>query len=381
MTVIKSEFYLALQQVATERGIKPEEVIASIKSAVLAAYRKDYHPEVPEDKEIDEVFSVSLDENTGETKILQDGVDITPAGFGRIAAQTARQVIMQKIREAEKKTIIGHYQTLVGTLAKGRIIRFEGKTVVVDIGKAEGVMPPEDQIRNENYDLNMQLTFYIKEIREDDFRGQRIIVSRAHPKLVEELFRKEVPEIANDAVIVKNVVREPGDRAKIAVFSDQSGVDPVGACVGQRGMRVKAVTDELGGEEKVDIIQYQTDEAFFVREALSPAKVTSVELDKDKKYAKVVVDASQAPLAIGRGGVNVNLASRLTGYEIDIVQVGGLEEAVETPEESKVDEVVAEESPKEVVEKDVMESAKDEQVVADEEAKKSEEPEVTTEEK
>ncbi|MGB4965719.1 MAG: transcription termination/antitermination protein NusA, partial [Microgenomates group bacterium] len=283
MTVIKSEFYLALQQVATERGIKPEEVIASIKSAVLAAYRKDYHPEVPEDKEIEEVFAVSLDENTGETKILEDGKDITPAGFGRIAAQTARQVIMQKIREAEKKTIIGHYQTLVGTLAKGRIIRFEGKTVIIDIGKAEGVMPPEDQIRNENYDLNVQLTFYIKEIREDDFRGQRIIVSRAHPKLVEELFRKEVPEIANGAVTMKNVVREPGDRAKIAVYSDQSGVDPVGACVGQRGMRVKAVTDELGGEEKVDIIQYQTDEAFFVREALSPAKVTSVELDKDKK--------------------------------------------------------------------------------------------------
>ncbi len=377
MTVIKSEFYLALQQVATERGIKPEEVIASIKSAVLAAYRKDYHPEVPEDKEIDEVFSVSLDENTGETKILQDGVDITPAGFGRIAAQTARQVIMQKIREAEKKTIIGHYQTLVGTLAKGRIIRFEGKTVVVDIGKAEGVMPPEDQIRNENYDLNMQLTFYIKEIREDDFRGQRIIVSRANPKLVEELFKKEVPEIANGAVTVKNVVREPGDRAKIAVYSDQSGVDPVGACVGQRGMRVKAVTDELGGEEKVDIIQYQTDEAFFVREALSPAKVTSVELDKDKKYAKVVVDASQAPLAIGRGGVNVNLASRLTGYEIDIVQVGGLEEAVETPEtpETPTEPKVAKAKKTKDDDKEVLKQVQDDETV------KSEESEVTPEEK
>ncbi len=360
MTVIKSEFYLALQQVATERGIKPEEVIASIKSAVLAAYRKDYHPDVPEDKEIEDVFAVSLDENTGETKILQDEKDITPPGFGRIAAQTARQVIMQKIREAEKKTIISHYQTLVGTLAKGRIIRFEGKTVIIDVGKAEGVMPIEEQIRNENYDLNIQLTFYIKEIREDDFRGQRIIVSRAHPKLVEELFKKEVPEIANGAVTVKNVVREPGDRAKIAVFSEQSGVDPVGACVGQRGMRVKAVTDELGGEEKVDIIQYQDDEAFFVREALSPAKVTSVELDKDKKYAKVMVDASQAPLAIGRGGVNVNLASRLTGYEIDIVQLQGEVEPESEAAKETATEIDDDAKPiKKVVKKKVTKKAED----------------------
>ncbi|OGK26160.1 transcription termination factor NusA [Candidatus Roizmanbacteria bacterium RIFCSPHIGHO2_02_FULL_40_13b] len=337
MTVAKSEFYLALQQVATERGISPEEVIISIKLAVLAAYRKDYHPDIPEDQQMEDLYEVHLDENTGETKILKDGEDITPAGFGRIAAQTARQVIMQKIREAEKKTIVGHYQTQIGTVVKGRIIRFEGKTIIADIGRAEGVMPPEEQMRNEPYDLNTSLTFYIKEIREDDFRGSRIIISRAHPKLVEELFKKEVPEIANGTVQIKNVAREPGERSKIAVFSTQSGVDPVGACVGQRGMRVKSVTDELGGEEKVDIIQYNDDIAFFVREALSPAQTISVEIDKERKIATVTVDATQAPLAIGRNGVNVNLAGRLTELEINVVQAKSEEIPEEKEPEEKVD--------------------------------------------
>lgn len=316
MTVIKSEFFLALNQVATERGISPDEVVESIKMAVLAAYKKDYG--TTEDEE--ENLEVRIDTNSGDTRIFKDDKDITPAGFGRIAAQTARQVILQKIREAEKKTIIKHYQAQIGTIIRGRVIRFDGRNVSLDIGKAEGFLPYEEQIRRETYQLNDSLIVYIKEIQEDEHRGSRIIVSRADPKLVEELFRKEVPEIASSTVKVKNVVREPGERTKIAVFSDQPGVDPVGACVGQKGIRVKAVTDELGGDEKVDIIQYNDDDAFFVREALSPAKVASVEIDKKNKRARVYVSGEQAPLAIGRGGVNVNLASRLTEYELDIVQ-------------------------------------------------------------
>lgn len=317
MAVIKTEFFLALNQVATERGISLEDVLESIKSAVLAAYKKDYG----EDEEVEEKIEVEIDKDSGETKLLKEGKDVTPPGFGRIAAQTARQVILQKIREAEKRTIVEHYASQIGTIIKGRVIRLDGKDVYLDIGRAEGFLPFGEQIRKESYKLNDNLVVYIKEIIKDNFDNSKIIVSRADPKLVKELFKKEVPEINNNTVKVKNVVREPGERAKIAVYSDQSGVDPVGACVGQKGIRVKAVTGEIGGEEKIDIIQYNPDDVTFIREALSPATVTSVEINKGKKSAKVLVDGEQAPLAIGKKGVNVNLASRLTGYELDIVQI------------------------------------------------------------
>lgn len=323
MAVIKSEFYLALNQVATERGISPDDVIESIKSAVLAAYKKDFHtptPEVVEGEEVEETLEVRINKETGETHIFEEGKDITPPGFGRIAAQTARQVILQKIREAEKKTIIKQYSSQVGAIAKARVIRYDGRNAFVDIGKAEGIMPYEEQIRSEHYRPNDSFIVYIKEIKEDPYGNSRIVVSRAAAQLVEELFKKEVPEVANGTVKIKNVVREPGERAKIAVFSDQSGVDPVGACVGQKGIRVKAVTDELGGEEKIDIIQWNSDDALFIREALSPAQVTDVELDKENKRAIVTVSEEQAPLAIGKGGTNVNLASELTQYTIDIKQ-------------------------------------------------------------
>lgn len=328
MVVIKSEFYLALNQVATERGISADDVVDSIKMAVLAAYKKDHlektEIEPKDDAEVqneeDNIFEVKIDQDTGETQILKEGADVTPPGFGRIAAQTARQVILQKIREAEKKTIVKHYISQVGTIVKGRIIRFDGKNIYFDIGKTEGILPYEEQVKSENYKLNQSYIVLIKEINEDTFGNSKIIISRSDPRLVEELFKKEVPEVANGTVKINSVVREPGERAKVAVSSSQAGVDPVGACVGQKGIRVKAVTDELGGEEKIDIIQYNPEVNLFLREALSPATVGNIEIDKDSKRATVSVDAEQAPLAIGRGGVNVNLASLLTGIEIDIVQ-------------------------------------------------------------
>src|SRR3990167_1798482 len=320
MAVIKSEFFLALNQVATERGISPDDVLDSIRAAVMAAYKKDYGTEhVNEDE--DEGLEVKINEDSGEMHILKEKKDITPPGFGRIAAQTARQVILQQIREAEKKTIVKHYTGQVGTIIKGRTIRFEGRNVLFDIGKAEGLLPVEEQIRSENYRLNETLTVFIKEIREDHYGNSRIILSRTQNELVQLLFAKEVPEIASGTVKVFKLIREPGERTKIAVFSDQTGVDPVGACVGQKGVRVKAVTDELGGNEKIDIIQYNEDDSLFIREALSPATVEAIEIDKEKKRAKVFVSEDQAPLAIGKSGVNVNLASKLTGYEIDIVQI------------------------------------------------------------
>lgn len=331
MTIIKSEFSLALNQVATERGISVSDVIASIEIAIVAAYNKEY-PEKTEE------IKATVNKDTGETKIFESDKDITPSGFGRIAAQTAKQVILQKIREAEKKNVAAHYQSQVGAVIKGRIIRYDGYNASVDIGKAEALLPKEEQMNNHQYQVNDNLIVYLKEISNDKFGNPRIIVSHSHPKLIEELFKREVPEVANGTVEIKKVVREPGERAKIAVTSTQSGVDPVGACVGQKGVRVQTVTDELGGMEKIDIIQWNKDEKLFLIAALSPAKISSVKIDKTDKRAKVMVEEKEAPLAIGKGGINVNLASRLTGFEIDIIQTKSKESAVapEVTSENKV---------------------------------------------
>ncbi len=315
MTIVKTEFTLALNQVATERGISVDDVLNSIQEAVIAAYKKEYPAK------IEAAITATVSDSTGQTRIFEDGKDITPPGFGRIAAQMAKQVILQKIREAEKKTVIIHYRSQIGTLVRGRIIRYDGHNAYVDIGKTEGLLPQEEQCKNEEYALNTQFIFYIKEINEDKFANTRIIISRSDPKLIEELFKREVPEIANGTVEIKKVVRQPGERSKVAVFSAQGGVDPVGACVGQKGIRVQTVTDELGGQEKIDIIQWNQDEKVFLVSALSPAKITKVEIDKDRRIATVTVDEKQAPLAIGKGGVNVNLASRLTDFTIDIAQI------------------------------------------------------------
>lgn len=333
MSIVKSEFALALNQVATERGITPDDIIASIEEAVLAAYHKEF-PET----ESEEGITIKINRDSGESRVYRDKEDITPPGFGRIAAQTAKQVTLQKIREVEKKTVISHYQSQIGTIARGRVIRYDGFNAFVDIGRVEAVLPKEEQIKNEAYGVNVSLVFYIKEISEDKFGNSRVIVSRTDPKLITELFKKEVPEITNGTVEIKNAAREPGERAKIAVFSSQGGVDPVGACVGQRGIRVQTVTNELGGNEKIDIIQWNKDDKLFIIASLSPAKIIEVEILQDEKVpkAKVTVNEIQAPLAIGKGGINVNLASKLTGYEIDIKQVAATDEDKKQYEEEKL---------------------------------------------
>lgn len=317
MTIIKTEFALALNQIATERGISADEVIKSIEIAIIAAYKKEY----PEKAKNLKNLIAKVNKETGETKIYENGVDITPPGFGRIAAQTAKQVIIQKIREAEKKTVVSHYQSQLGSLIRGRIIRYDGYNAYVDIGKAEALLPKEEQIKTEKYQVNTSLIFYLKKIDNEKFSNPRIIVSRTDPKLVAELFKREVPEIANNTVEIKSIAREPGERTKIAVFSAHKGVDPVGACVGQKGVRVQTVTDEIGGNEKIDIIPWNSDKKIFLIASLSPAKIREVKLEDDGKKAKVTVDEKEAPLAIGKNGINVNLASKLTNCQIDIVQI------------------------------------------------------------
>lgn len=351
MSIVKSEFALALNQVATERGISPTDVIDSIEAAILAAYKKEtteLNANMSEEEY--EGITVKVNKDTGEAHVYKDGKDITPAGFGRIAAQTAKQVILQKIREVEKKTVISQYKSQVGTIMKGRIIRYDGHSGSVDIGKIEAYFPKEEQIRNEKYSVNMNLIFFLKEISEDKFGNSRLVVSRVAPELIIELFKREVPEIANNTVEIMKVVREPGERAKIAVHSAQGGVDPVGACVGQKGVRVQTVTNELGGDEKIDIIQWSKDDTTFLTSALSPAQITEVQFEEDDngRKAKVIVDESQAPLAIGKNGINVNLASKLTGYVIDIIQTKSDEpveadapvgEPAETKDEETTEEV------------------------------------------
>lgn len=318
MLKARTEFASALNQVCSERGIEPETVIATIQEAVLAAYKRDFGIEDGFE------FEVGIDQQTGATRLYswQEGKkkktrkEVTPPGFGRIAAQVAKQVLLQKIREAEKSAVIDEYKQRVGALTNGLILRFESPNIIVDIGKVEAVMPPQEQVRLEKYQLNQRLTFYIESIR-DLGKGLQIIVSRAHEGLVKCLFRREVPEVASGAVEIKQVAREPGSRTKIAVFSTQPGVDPVGSCVGQKGVRVQAVIDELEGE-KIDIVQFNEDAVKFITAALSPAEGIKVELNEKEKTAVVLAPEDQLSLAIGKEGQNVRLAARLAGYKIDI---------------------------------------------------------------
>lgn len=307
----RSEFALALNQVASERGVDVSVVLDTVKNAILAAYRKD-HIGI----EVEE-YRADLNPNTGEAKIFHNDKDVTPPGFGRIAAQTAKQVILQKIREKEKEAIITDYKIKIGTIVNGMVLRFAGPNVIVDIGKSEALMPVSEQIPNEKYHLNQRLVFYLSDIREGA-KGEEIIVSRAHNGLIEGLFKREVPEVAQGSVQIKEVVREPGNRSKIAVFSSQPGIDPVGSCVGQKGVRVQAIIQELGGLEKIDIIQWSEDTKSYIAQALSPAKNVRVEIDEEEKVAHVFVPKEELSLAIGKDGQNVRLAYKLTKYRIEI---------------------------------------------------------------
>ncbi|MEK7518291.1 MAG: transcription termination factor NusA [Patescibacteria group bacterium] len=339
--VQRSEFLLALNQVANERGVDVEVVLDTVKNAILAAYKKD-HPDI----EIEE-FSATLDKNTGEAKVSHKNKDVTPPGFGRIAAQTARQVILQKIREKEKEAIIADYKLRIGTIVNGMILRFAGPNIIVDVGKTEALMPHEEQIQNEKYHLNQRLAVYISEIREG-LKGQEIIVSRSSNGLLEGLFKREVPEVAKGNVVIKNIAREAGTRSKVAVYSNQSGIDPVGSCVGQRGVRVQAIIAEFGGLEKIDIIQWHENIKDYITQSLSPAKNVRVEIDKEdpsagekqEKLAHVFVPGAELSLAIGRDGQNVRLASKLTDYRIEIEEE---KKASEETEETKETEAKSEE--------------------------------------
>jgi transcription termination/antitermination protein NusA len=318
----KTEFAAAVAQIAGERGIDPQNVVNAVELALIAAYKrdaKDRELEIDEEQE----FEVTLDSYTGEFKVYQvdgeDKKDVTPPGFGRIAAQTAKQVILQHIRESEKDTIIAEYQERLGTVLNGTILRLDAYKVTVGIGKAEAIMPRSEQVRQEEYHQSQKMAFLLKEIKTDEETARRdIIISRADPQLIIELFKREVPEVSAGTVEIKKIARLPGDRTKIAVASAQAGVDPVGSCVGQKGIRVQSVLKELPPEEKVDIIPFSADFETFVAQSLSPAEGAKV-VEKGKIETIVSVPEDQLALAIGEGGDNVRLASLLTETEIKVV--------------------------------------------------------------
>lgn len=243
-------------------------------------------------------------------------LEVTPRDFGRIAAQTAKQVVIQRIREAERSMIFDQYVDREGDVINGIINRIDNNNVIIHLGKVEAVLPLGEQIPMEKYVPNDRMRFYINEVKQTN-RGPQIFLSRTHPGLLKYLFEIEVPEIQSGTVEIKSVSREAGNRSKIAVFSRDENVDPIGACVGNRGMRVQAVVSQLNGE-KIDIIQWLPDEANFIANALSPAKVTYVKLDDESKTAHTVVPDDQLSLAIGKEGQNARLAARLTGWKIDI---------------------------------------------------------------
>lgn len=322
---LRTEFAAALNQAAAERGVDPQEVLDIIKDAIKSAYKKDYGGEVEE-------IEVEIDDENGSARIFKGKKEVTPPGFGRIAAQTAKQVLLQRIREAEKGAIFSEYEKKIGALVNGMIQRIDGANIIVDLGKTEAVMPVTERIQGEDYRLNQRLKFYIVGIR-DGARGQEIIVSRSHQGLVQGLFKLEVPEIGSGIVEIKGIAREAGNRSKVAVSSRQTGVDPVGSCVGQKGVRVQAVIAELGNE-KIDVIAYSDDPAKFVAASLSPATVAKVSVNEAEKTAFVEVPDDQLSLAIGKDGQNVRLSAKLTSWRIDI---NGAEKLQESPKVKKDD--------------------------------------------
>lgn len=327
MQTPRTEFAQALKAIAQERGLDPDVILETIKQAIVAAYRRDAKErgeQIAEDVKID----ARIDPVSGETKVFIGKNDVTPPGFGRIAAQTAKQVIHQKIREAEKGAIMEEFEGRVGSLISGLILRFDGANVRVDLGRTEAIMEASERIPNERLSLNQRLTFLLKEIRETQ-RGKDIFLSRADPEFIKKLFAREVPEVASGAVEIKLIAREPGIRTKIAVYSGQAGVDPVGSCVGQKGVRVQAVTNEVGGE-RIDVIPYSEDIAELIKSALAPAQDLTVEFNKEEKTARVTCPEDQLSMAIGKDGQNVRLAAKLTGVRIE---VEGFEEKAEKKED------------------------------------------------
>ena len=351
----RTEFAQALKAIATERGLDADVILETIKQAIVAAYKRDVKEKEDDEEELE--YDVDLNSVSGEAKIYswpegepKKKKDVTPPDFGRIAAQTAKQVIHQRIREAEKDSIMDEFKGRVGTLISGMILRFDGPDVRIDLGRSEGVMPASERAPNERLTANQRLTFLMKEIIETP-KGKQIILSRADPDFVKKLFAREVPEVSSGSVEIKAIAREAGTRTKIAVLSTQPGVDPVGSCVGQKGIRVQAATNELGGE-RIDIVPWSKNLEELIEAALSPAEGLTVTLNKKEETAQVEAPEEQLSLAIGKDGQNVRLASKLTGWRIEIEPYTGEKKVVKKEKKETKTKKATKAKTKKVVKKD-----------------------------
>ncbi|MBL7081006.1 MAG: transcription termination/antitermination protein NusA [Candidatus Omnitrophica bacterium] len=308
---MSKELLAILEQIEREKGIKKEVLINAVETAMVSAIRKTLNLESSHD------IQVVINPNNGEIQATYEGKKITDLDFGRIAAQTAKQVIIQKIREAEKENIFIEFQDRVGEIVSGTVYRFERNSIIIDLlGKGEGILPRRHQCPNETFRQGERIRTYVLEVSKQ-VRGAQIILSRSHSNFVKKIFELEVPEIYEGIVEIRAIARQPGERTKITVYSKDERVDSVGACVGMRGSRVKNVVNELRGE-KIDIVRYSENMKDYIIAALSPAQIIEVCLDKANQRAEVIVNRDQLSLAIGRNGQNVRLASRLVGWELDI---------------------------------------------------------------
>ena len=409
----QKQFVLAINQICEEKGISKEVAIDVVEAALAAAYKKEYcekgqiikvnFDEVSGDMKVFQVKIVAeeLDEEEGseenkenikEVKIkkggkkeefkdkedlvkkkfniernltieeakefkkkpeIDDEIEISlpsKSDFGRIAAQTAKQVMIQKIREAEKAAVFDEFKDKEGEVVNGTVQRVEGRNVFVDIGKAVGILYPAEQISGERYEVGRRLKIYIVKV-EKESRDASLVLSRTNPEIIGKLFELEVPEIFSKTVEIKAVAREAGSRAKVAVYSNENGIDPVGSCVGQRGARIQTIINELGGE-KIDIIEWNENIGTYIQHALSPAKISHIEIDEDKKIAVAYADEDQLSLAIGKQGQNVRLAAKLTGWKIDVVE----NKKEEVKEENSDDKKMSEEKSENKEVKEVEES-------------------------
>ena len=335
------ELIIALEELEKEKGIKKEELLESIRTALITAYKRNFdaleNVDVKMDeqtgathvyaiKEVmeranDDALEISLEDARKINKELNLGdsveVEIVPRDFGRIAAQTAKQVIIQKLRETERNMIFNEYNERKGEIVTGLVQKAYNHIVVLDLGKLEGIMLSKDQIPTEHYKVNDKIKAYVVDVERGEKGAPQAIVSRTHPDFVRKLLEFEIPEIYEGLIEIKSVARDPGQRCKVAVYSQNENIDPVGSCVGQKGIRIQNVINELNGE-KIDVIEWNPDPSTFLASALLPAQIMAVDIKEEEKFAQVIVQDDQLSLAIGKAGQNVRLAAKLTGWKIDI---------------------------------------------------------------
>lgn len=389
----QKQFSSALKQICDEKGLSEQQVLETIESALAAAYRKDYgnklqnikvefNPEdgstkiydvktvvedLPEEEITTEEETEETSEEINETEETEDGEIIKkfnpkteiqlseakaikksikigdelvikleqPDDYGRMAAQTAKQVIIQKLREAERSTVYDEVKDKEGTVVNGVIQRYDRGNVLVSIGKAVALLPQDQQIRNESYNIGNQFKFFVVSVKQT-IKGPEIIVSRRSEEILKELFSVEIPEISTGVVKINSVAREAGERSKIAVSTDDKSIDPIGSCIGQKGSRIQTIINDLNGE-KIDIIEYSSNVEKFIANALSPAKISSIKIKEDTGTAIVSVRNDQFSLAIGKGGQNARLAAKLTGWKIDIVEDKSAKPEAEDDKTEKVE--------------------------------------------